>query len=352
MKVKDFSKSYWWIFLLVLIFVIAVFGFFFFTTPKVGNESSENKPISADSLITRLKNRVVDLSIERDTYKAKLDTCENNIQRPLTIEERLAAVEAENARLKSQPVAVVARTPVTSIRRAKRIVVAQDVTETKFQAVTFAAPVVRVSSQMTQASDNNASNAQYKSVFKGAVGTTLTSQRNPIYYVKGSDAIKSAPEWCGDSNKKMSYDTESGYWFYADLNRILSDQELSDPNFFLLWNILTGTVNWGGGSYKTWLPHESIKPLLNSVRGFEYGFITNDDLNQMSQKDSRIWSPSNPAGIYQPLKAEVHERTDANYWQGWNFRTKVNFTRTISFNKVDVKFTPIKLYYNQNLNYA
>jgi hypothetical protein len=326
MKIWDWIKKslICMIIIIILLVTTVLFGF------KSCSSDTEKQVLISnnDSLQTSLNAQAANAAY----YAAKLDTCENNIQKPLTDKDRLANAEAEIERLKSQPVAAPA--PVMTVRRApaktKRKAVNRDVTETQFQAVAFAAPVVRVSSQMTQASDNDASNAQYKAVFKGAVGVTITPKRNPIYYVKGSDAIKAAPYWCGDSNKKMSYDTETGYWFYADLGRILSDQELSDSNFFLLWNILTGTVNWGGGSYKTWLPHESIKTLLNSVRGFEYGYITNDDLNQMSQKDSRIWSPSNPSGIYQPLKTEVRERTDANFWQGWNYHTKVNFTRIIN----------------------
>lgn len=318
------KNNKWWMIAIILVIIVAVlFG---------------AKSCSADEEKAKLEKEKAELKADRDVqkrnadfYAAKLDTCENNIQRPQTIEERLAAVEAENEMLRNQPVAVAAPAPVRrTYVKAKRTTVKNDVEETQFQAVAFAAPVVKASSSMTQASDNTASNIQYKAVFKGDVGATITPKLNPVYYVKGGGSIKSAPHWCGDSNKKMSYDQETGYWFYIDYGRILSDQELMDSNFYLLWNIFIGTVNWGGGSYKAWLPHESIKPLLNSVRGFEYGFITNDDLNQMSRKDSRVWSPSNPAGIYQPIKEAVHERTDQNFYHGWNYRVKVNFTRIIN----------------------
>lgn len=329
MKVKDFIAKWWW----TIIVLVAIAGIWFLLV-KVGKEPvkedvTQHQQDSINNVIATLQIDLANANIERDTYKAKLDTCENGIQRPLTTEERLAAAEAELERLKNRPVAVAA--PVRrTYTKAKRTTVKNDVEETQFQAVTFSAPVVKVNSSMTQVSDNTASNIQYKAVFKGDVGATITPKLNPIYYIKGNASIKSAPYWCGDSNKKMSYDQETGYWFYIDYGRILSDQELTDSNFHLLWNIFIGTVNWGGGSYKAWMPHESVKPLLNSIRGFEYGFITNDDLNQMSRKDSRVWSPSNPTGIYQPLKEAVHERTDPNFWHGWNYRVKVNFTRIIN----------------------
>jgi len=318
------KKTFWIVTSILSVIIIALVWFVYSCSSTAKTESlktTKQKEELANQNIG-LQNSHFKDSVSIDCWKKKYNDCAGVAEPP--VKEQIEALKAQIAKIK-QPV-----TQKTSVKRKVKLVKQKDVTETKFQAVLFAAPVVKVSSSMTQVSDNTASNAQYKAVFKGAVGVTISPKRNPIYYVKGSDAIKAAPYWCGDSNKKMSYDTETGYWFYADLNRILSDQELSDPNFYLLWNLLTGTVNWGGGSYQTWLPHEYIKPLLNSVRGFEYGFITNDDLNQMSQKDSRIWSPSNPSGIYQPLKTEVHERTDANYWQGWNFRTKVNFTRIIN----------------------
>ena len=309
----------WMIFIIILLLTTIFLSFKLVSSFKERNKlTSENEELQAS---------LGDQRNLTDLYVAKLDTCEKGIEKPLTTEEKLARVEAENERLKSQQVVVKPVTVKQAPVKKKRVAVKKDVTETSFRSETFV-PVTRTSSTLTVASNNVTSNTQYKAVLKGDIGTTINASLNPVYYIKGSNSIKSAAFWCGDSNKKMNYDSETGYWFYIDVSRILSGQELSDQSFVLLWNIRTGTINWGGGSYETWLPHEEIKPLLNSVRGFEYGFITDSDLNQMSQKDSRIWSQNNPTGIYQPLlNVGVHERTDVNFWQGWNYRTKVNFQR-------------------------
>ena len=318
-KVKDFFKKYGWI-----IAVLVIIGFVIFFLIKGSNSepvktSSELAQDSLSTVIAGLQNDLSNKNNELDEYKAKLDTCENNIQRPLTLEERLANAENELANLKNKPAPAPIVRYVPAKVKAKKTP-KRDVAETKFQTASFVMPATR--SEVVVSNDNSVSNTIYEGEIKGDVGLTINPSRHLIYFVKSTVLTGKEFYVNGDQNKKMSLN--GSYWYYID-PRILSDWEIA--NSVILWNVKEGLVNWGGGSYQAWFPHETIKSLINSVRGFEYGKITNDDLNQMSQRDSHIWSPNNPNGIYQPLPGINKERTDQNFWHGWNIRTKISYKK-------------------------
>lgn len=297
------KKNLAWVISIILFILLLILGIGFFISNK------ENKK----------------LETKANLCAAQLDTCKNNIQKPLTVEERLANAEAELAALKNQPAPtpVIRYVPVKQKATVKKAPAKKkDVTETQFTQTSFVMPAVR--SEVVVSNNNSVSSTAYEGEIKGDVGLTINPARRLIYFIKNTVLTGNEFYVNGDNNKKMTLNKESGYWYYID-PRILSDWEIA--NSVITWNVKEGMVNWGGGSYQAWFPHESLKSLINSVRGFEYGMITNDDLNQMSQRDSHIWSPKNPNGIYQPLPGINKERTDPNYWHGWNIRTKISYKK-------------------------
>lgn len=238
---------------------------------------------------------------------AKLDTCENGLVRPLTMEEQLQAVKDELRALKRQPRAV------TRTRTLAR----PDVAERSVSATFTPAP----QSERVVTASVSLSGVEFEGDTSGDLGTTITPERRLVYFLKHYSSIIGTPLVNGIH--KMTLDAD-GYWYYID-PRILSEEEII--NGFFTWNVRINDVNWGAGKYDAWLPHETLKPLINDIRGFEYGMITNDDLNKMSQRDSRVWSPNNPNGIFQPLPGISKARNDNTFWHGWNFRTKINYKR-------------------------
>lgn len=319
---KNFIVNSWyWI---VIIIALVVFGFIkscesSSSIDEASVELSQHEKDSINGVIIGLRNQLESTEDNLATYKAKLDTCEQGLKRPLTVEQRLAAAEEELNRLKSQPAA--SRAPrYVAPRAASR---KADVAETHFES-SFTAPTASSSSRVSVSTNNTIPNSQVEGQMNGEVGMTVNPQKNPIYFIKDKGLVGKDFWVNGDVNKKMIFDAETGYWFYINSNRIMSDE---DMNSFETWNIKGGVVNWGGGTYDMWYPHESLKPLISSVRGFEYGLITPEDLVQMSKRDGRVWSSSNPNGVFQPLQGINKDKNDQNFYHGWNFRARINYKK-------------------------
>ncbi len=299
------KNNWFWVLLVLIIVFVGAIMFF------VGNSfsGSEINQKWKDSLAVVQKESFAKLQYERSQVAyltAKLDTCENGLVRPLTVEEQLQAVKDELEALKKKP--QVLRTRTT----ARPDVAERSVTNTF---------VAASASQAKSTTMISLSGVEYEGDISGDLGTTITPDRRLVYFLKNYASIVGSPLLNG--SKKMTLDAD-GYWYYID-PRILSEEEI--VNGFFTWNARINDVNWGAGKYDAWLPHETLKPLINDIRGFEYGMITNDDLNKMSQRDSRVWSPNNPSGIFQPLPGISKARNDNNFWHGWNYRTKINYKR-------------------------
>lgn len=299
-------KKWLWIVALIILVIVV-----FFVGKGLGsaNQGQVNKEWK-DSLAKIQSQHFEEIQIARAEIAlliTKLDTCENGLVRPLTVEEQLQAVKNELDALKKKPQVVRTRTALRS-----------DVSEKLLITDAFMpAPTSQVKSTTTISLPG----AEYEGDISGDLGTTITPDRRLVYFLKNSSSIVGTPLLNG--SKKMTLDADD-YWYYID-PRILSEEEII--NGFFTWNVRINDVNWGAGSYQCWLPHETLKPLINDIRGFEYGMVTSDDLNKMSRRDSRVWSPSNPNGIFQPLPGVSKDRNDNNFWHGWNYRTKINYKR-------------------------
>lgn len=298
-------KKWVWIVAITILIVVA-----FFIGKGLGhaNQDQVNEKWK-DSLAIVESAYFEELQIARGEIAlltAKLDTCKNGLVRPLTMEEQLQAVKDELEALKKKPQVVRTRTT------ARPDVAERSVTNTF---------VAASASQAKSTTMISLSGVEYEGDISGDLGTTITPDRRLVYFLKNYASIVGSPLLNG--SKKMTLDAD-GYWYYID-PRILSEEEII--NGFFTWNARINDVNWGAGKYDAWLPHETLKPLINDIRGFEYGMITNDDLNKMSQRDSRVWSPNNPSGIFQPLPGISKARNDNNFWHGWNYRTKINYKR-------------------------
>ncbi|MFA5754410.1 MAG: hypothetical protein WC905_03615, partial [Patescibacteria group bacterium] len=108
----------------------------------------------------------------------------------------------------------------------------------------------------------------------------------------------------------------TGYWV------LVTDVTLTAEmiqNWQFRWSIFAGTFKGNGYSYDMYLPHETIKSLMRSVRGREDGEITSDELAKMGQKDSNI-----AKGLIGPNLESV-KGSDGKTYYGWEFITSVNY---------------------------
>lgn len=295
---------------------------------------------SINSVIIGLQNDLDNANAERNDYKAKLDTCENNIQRPLSVEERLAAAEAELANLKAKPApAQKVRYTAPKQKRSKPA----DVTETQFAPVSFTAPnrtPVRTETSYT-ADNTSLPITNYEGEISGDFGTTISSDGHLVYFIKSSVVANNkgnvAPRLNGENGAAFTLDKGTGYWYYID-SRLISGQEINSAGYAVTWNIFIGHVNYGTGSYPAFLPHQSLKPLINGVRGYEYGEITASDLTEMSKSNASIAN-----GTIKPLRLSSSPGHDnANFWHGWNFVTKIYAKKKI--------VTSMNMDYQKNTN--
>jgi hypothetical protein len=310
-----------WIVAIVLI-IVAIF-LIYRCSSKNDTKDLEAEQLKAKyvAALVSERNRVDSLKNELDYLQLELDTCEQGLVPELTPEQEIANLKAEVEALKSKP-APVSRARTTT-RTSSRKTTQPDVSETVFTS-TFTTPA-RSSSEIIVSSGSSTPNATYEPKFEGDAGTTINgNKRNPVYYHKNVGLEGSTFYVNGDINKKMLFDKTKNLWFFIDYSEVISEE---DMNKVRTWNIKGGDKNWGGGSYPIWYPHEYLKPLINSSRGFEYGRVTNDDLNKMSQSDARVWSPNNPNGIFQPLVGINKDRNDPSYWDGWNLRGRINYRK-------------------------
>lgn len=203
-----------------------------------------------------------------------------------------------------------------------------DVAEKKFEP-TFSQPVSRVVE--IRAATENSLITQYQGVMNGDYGTTIDNGSGKIVYFLRNSFVKSnggdeAPRLNGRGGEKFSYNPKTGYWYYID-GQVMTAGEVNSWTYAREWNVYIGQTDYGVGSYETYLPHQALKPLINRVRGKEWGEISDEDLVSMRKLNSSIWTPSSE-GTLRPFRlngtsGRALGKEDRQLYQGWNFRTKI-----------------------------
>jgi hypothetical protein len=301
---------------IILLFMMA------FVTFKACNNAETKKAETAEAKVAP----VVDPCAEKlkaalaraDSLQAALDIC---CPKPkvLTVEEKLAIVERELAALK--------RAPRSYNSKPKDVSPTEDVVEKSFTGNNFKPKNTTVTEETFPADNTSLPITQYEGGFSGAYCLTINDDGYLVYGIKNAPNITQAPLLNSENGPAMTLDNASGYWFYIDYNRLVSVQEINTWNYAMEWNVYIGQTNYGTGSYPTYLPHQSLKPLINKVRGKEWGEITDDDLMQMRKENPDIWTPSSE-GTLRPFRLDAtngraYGKEDKNLYQGWNFRTKI-----------------------------
>lgn len=255
-----------------------------------------------------------------DSLQAALDIC---CPKPkvLTLEERLEIAERELAALKRAPKQTYTRTTKSSTPK-------NDVAEKSFgTSGGFKLKNTTTTEETFPADNTSLPITQYEGGFAGAYCLTINDDGYLVYGLKNTPAITQAPLLNSENGPAMTLDANSGYWYYIDYTRLVSVQEINTWAYAMEWNVYVGQTNYGTGSYPTYLPHQSLKPLINKVRGKEWGEITDDDLTQMRKENPDIWTP-NSEGTLRPFRLDAtngraYGKEDKNLYQGWNFRTKI-----------------------------
>lgn len=245
-----------------------------------------------------------------DSLQKALNKCKG-IKEKLTPEEELALLRKENAALRKGP---------------KKVTFAaepEDVTEEKFTNIKFGQPAPTITSETYDADGTSLPITQYEGEIKGDFWVTIDGQGHLLYALKASAwPITQAPRLNFENGPEFTLDSQSGYWYYVDLSRLVSVQEINKK--YAEWNVFIGLTNYGTGSYPTFLPHQSLKPLINKVRGKEWGEISDSDLIQMRKENKNIWTPEAEGGLI-PFRLDATNgralgKEDRNLYQGWNFR--------------------------------
>jgi|GEM_PF-4856650 len=243
---KDWmKKNLGWVIAFILLLLLVIFLAYRFHKSEIEKTllSCQNEQLATD-----LNNQ----KSATDLYAAKLDTCEHGIPRPKPAPVVVQQVQA--------PVKKVANKP------SKK----NDVAELSFAKTSFSAPVraaAPVKTETTyQAEDSSLPITNYEGAITGNFGTTINGNGHLIYFIKESVIANNkgniAPRLNGVNGEPFILDKSSGYWYLVD-SRLISSQEINNSGYAVVWNIYIGRVNYGTGSYPAFLPHQSLKALIN-----------------------------------------------------------------------------------------
>ena len=244
--------------------------------------------------------------------------------------------EEELAFLKSKVSDLQKRKPIVKYRyicckSAAKSKAKPDVAEKKFEPTFSPKPVSRVVEIRAVTPTENNLVTQYQGVMTGDYGTTIDNGSGKIVYFLRNSFVKSngggeAPRLNGRGGEKFSYNPKTGYWYYID-GQVMTAGEVNSWTYAREWNVYIGQTDYGVGSYETYLPHQALKPLINRVRGKEWGEISDEDLINMRKLNSSIWTPSSE-GTLRPFRlngtsGRALGKEDRQLYQGWNFRTRI-----------------------------
>jgi hypothetical protein len=282
------------------------------TTQPANDELANANAQWANAIAERdnANNELSNASERIDSLTKALNKCKG-IKEPLTPEEEIALLKKEVAALKKSPKKVT-------------FTAEPDVQETKFTG-NFGKPAPTITTENYDATGGSLPITEFEGDIKGDFWVTIDGQGHLLYALKASAwPITQAPKLNFENGPDFVLDQQAGYWYYIDLSRLVSVQEINNYRYAVEWNVYIGQTNYGTGSYPTYLPHQSLKPLINKVRGKEWGEISDSDLIQMRKENKNIWTPEAEGGL-RPFRLDATNgralgKEDRNLYQGWNFR--------------------------------
>jgi hypothetical protein len=214
-----------------------------------------------------------------------------------------------------------------------------------FKSTTTTTPAVSktiTSSEVIVPGGGNLAITVYTGGMEGTYFTSIDKQGHLIYGIK-ADAVTAAnasiaPELNFVGGPQFTLDQNQGWWFYVDMNRLVSVQEINSDNAAVEWGAYVGKVTSGNYTYENWLPHAWAKGTLMAARGKEWGEITDSDLAKMHAIDPNIWTSTTGGTIkfFAPgdTGGKVLSPDDHNLYYGAKFHTRIYgqkiSTRTIN----------------------
>jgi hypothetical protein len=117
------------------------------------------------------------------------------------------------------------------------------------------------------------------------------------------------------SGKKFSYDEQEKVYYYTNTG-IPIDEGTANGTYS--WAVFIGQKE----GYDAYLPHEVLKTAIITARGDLAGTISTEDVTKIGNI-----IPEVKAGRIQPNKITAIGDFDANKYEGWQFRTKVLYTK-------------------------
>ena len=117
------------------------------------------------------------------------------------------------------------------------------------------------------------------------------------------------------SGKKFSYDEQEKVYYYTNTG-IPIDEGTANGTYS--WAVFIGQKD----GYDAYLPHEVLKTAITTARGDLAGTISTEDVIKIGNI-----IPEVKAGRIQPNKITAIGDYDANKYEGWQFRTKVLYTK-------------------------
>jgi hypothetical protein len=283
------------------------------------------------------KNITDTCSVEKqraDSLQRELNKC-LGVPEPLTVEEQMNQMREEIASLKQQPVEVV-QVRTTPTRRKQKVSAPApmlDITESSFSSG-FEIQPVKSSTMTTTTFESDGGSTPitlYEGGAKDDYGVTISVTGHMVYYLKNSVFLAAkptapAPRLHSKDGQQFTLDQNSGIWF-CESDHLVSVQEINNWTYAAEWSIYIGEVSYGSGSYSAFLPHQLLKPLINKIRGKEWGEITDSDLQRMRAENPNIWTP-NAEGTVRPFRVnenngKVIGREDNNLYVGWVWRNTI-----------------------------
>jgi hypothetical protein len=165
--------------------------------------------------------------------------------------------------------------------------------------------------------------SDYSPKMVGDYGTTFTMAGHPIYFLSAPYYKKLGytipPKWNG--KYPMVLNNNGSYWIYEDSSVVLDYSSMVNKTW--IWCVWVGQRTSGASTYDMYLPHESIKPLLQAYLGREYGKISSDDLKILSR-----YSPGIANGSIMPndiVENNALGYKDSHVYEGWEFCTKTQY---------------------------
>lgn len=301
--------------ILIAIIAILLIAFFFIGKSIWGNKKIKENPCIEE--VNSLKGKINAQIAFSDSLQKELNKC-MGVYVPLTDSERLDSltkeVEKMKAQLNSRPTTRVYNMPARtySAPTPKRKVVApkEDVEEKSFSENPFKIKVATTTN--TPTIKYASASTEYYGQMKGSYFTTIDENGYLMYGISKSISPQ-APRLNGTGGELFT--SNDSYWTYTNKSRIISVAEINIETE--IWTVYTGEKNYGTGSYPVFLPHETLKPLIVEARGYDYGAITPEDIQKMSQTNPLVGKS------LIPNSAEGHSGTDKGFYNGWSFKTKI-----------------------------